>query len=376
MMMVTRIAFLILILVGFIGMSNRKKTDLGHDFKVIPITSKKPKPIEKTRHSYDSLFLPNLGDGFRDPLSGKVFTGKFIHKGVHKTIRIGKKISDSLFNEQWHTGFIGEKSLYPLMRGKVLEKYTREDSIYLRIEHVFLENGRPKNIIVHYGPFLSSPFNTNDTVHSECLGKIFNDPVFCIERQNALPVFIDRGLEKYLRENAVLTVPSTEKKLLVAVKKDYLLYYFENGQLLDSFDICLGQEPLGHKQQEGDNRTPEGEYRITEMEKGPFYGGTGPWLGDRWMHFSYPNRYDAYSGYQRGLLTKEQYQNIEKVDLQKGKTNSFTKLGGRVGLHGWNGSFMADGTQNLTWGCVCMQNPDIIALFEKVEMNTKLIILP
>lgn len=374
--MVTRIAFLILIVVGFIGMSNRKKTDLRHETEVIRITDDSAKTLEKPYHAYDSLFLEHLGEGFRDPLSGKVFTGKFSSRGESKTIRIQREKTAAFYIEKWQTGIKGEKSLYPIMRGKVIEKYTKADSIFLRMEHVFLENGRVKKFIVHYGPFQSSPLNTNDIVHSGVLGICFNDPVFRIESSDAMPVFMDQGLEKYLRENQMLTVPRHEKKLLVAIKQDYLLYYFEKGTVVDSFDICLGQEPVGHKQQEGDNRTPEGEYRITEMEKGPFYGGTGPWLGDRWMHFSYPNRYDAYSGYQRGLLTLDQFRNIEKTDLQKGKTNSYTKLGGRVGLHGWNGSFIANGTQNLTWGCVCMQNPDITALFDKVEMNTKLIILP
>jgi len=26
-----------------------------------------------------------------------------------------------------------------------------------------------------------------------------------------------------------------------------------------------------------------------------------------------------------------------------------TKLGGRIVIHGWNGDWIADGTQNLTW---------------------------
>ena len=51
-----------------------------------------------------------------------------------------------------------------------------------------------------------------------------------------------------------------------------------------------------------------------------------------------------------------------------------TKLGGSIVIHGWNGDWVADGKQNLTWGCISMHNADLEAFYDIVELNTKIII--
>lgn len=45
-------------------------------------------------------------------------------------------------------------------------------------------------------------------------------------------------------------------------KADRLMELYSGATRLRSYDIALGQNPLGHKQQRGDSRTPEGRYRI------------------------------------------------------------------------------------------------------------------
>ena len=45
-------------------------------------------------------------------------------------------------------------------------------------------------------------------------------------------------------------------------KADRKMYLLHNQTILETYDIALGFAPVGHKQVEGDGRTPEGAYLI------------------------------------------------------------------------------------------------------------------
>jgi len=49
---------------------------------------------------------------------------------------------------------------------------------------------------------------------------------------------------------------------VLVVKSERKLYLLRAGRVLREFDIALGLVPTGHKQREGDFRTPEGRYRL------------------------------------------------------------------------------------------------------------------
>ncbi|MEF1215351.1 L,D-transpeptidase family protein, partial [Vibrio alginolyticus] len=50
------------------------------------------------------------------------------------------------------------------------------------------------------------------------------------------------------------------------------MYLMEQGAVLKEYRIALGANPQGHKQEEGDNRTPEGEYTLDYViEDSAFY---------------------------------------------------------------------------------------------------------
>lgn len=63
-----------------------------------------------------------------------------------------------------------------------------------------------------------------------------------------------------------------EEKLPENITIDQLLVYkskrqllaFSNGQLIKTYKISLGRQPIGHKEFEGDNKTPEGIYTIND----------------------------------------------------------------------------------------------------------------
>jgi murein L,D-transpeptidase YafK len=50
---------------------------------------------------------------------------------------------------------------------------------------------------------------------------------------------------------------------IVVHKTSRKMELFRQGQLVASYRISLGLVPSGHKQREGDYRTPEGSYRLT-----------------------------------------------------------------------------------------------------------------
>ncbi|WP_240695228.1 L,D-transpeptidase family protein [Corallincola luteus] len=77
------------------------------------------------------------------------------------------------------------------------------------------------------------------------------------------------------------------------MKSERKMYLFDGSRLIREFDVALGANPKGHKQQEGDERTPEGGYQLDYIkEDSSFY---------RAMHVSYPNELDKQSAKERGV---------------------------------------------------------------------------
>jgi hypothetical protein len=179
-------------------------------------------------------------------------------------------------------------------------------------------------------------------------------------------------------EKVLPPLPDSLKKsdtLLVAYKSKYRMQLFYSGKLIKTYIIGLGQEPIGHKQQEGDNRTPEGDYRIIEKAIGPFTG-SNPYLGTRWMRLNYPNNADAAAGLKKKLITKAEHDKIVAANKAGTMPPKTTKLGGGIGIHGWYESWPGDDEQDLTWGCITLQNDQVEDLYPRVGIQTRVIIYP
>lgn len=163
--------------------------------------------------------------------------------------------------------------------------------------------------------------------------------------------------------------------LLIAWKSQYRMQLYYSGKLQKTYIIGLGQEPIGHKQQQGDNKTPEGNYRIIQKTVGPFTGGgSSAWLGTRWMRLNYPNNADAKSGLDRKLISRDEYNRIVLANKAGKEPPKNTKLGGGIGIHGWNGSWPGNDQQDLTWGCISLQNDQVEDLYDRVGLQTRVII--
>lgn len=141
-----------------------------------------------------------------------------------------------------------------------------------------------------------------------------------------------------------------EPKLPEHAKIDKIVVYksvrkmkvFENGKFLKTYKIALGKNPVGHKQHEGDNKTPEGLYFIEDRNaNSQFYKNLG---------ISYPNESDL--------------ENAEKI----GKP-----AGGDIKIHGLRNGKGKRGKfhrfKNWTAGCIAVTNPEMDELFDHVTQN-------
>ena len=174
-------------------------------------------------------------------------------------------------------------------------------------------------------------------------------------------------------------IPGDAKLFLLVLKHDYIMYVYSFGKRIGEYEIALSQEPVGHKQKEGDLKLPEGEYRICQKSRGPF--GTEPfwkrYLGPRWIRIDYPNRDDAERGLQDGIISKRDHERIQSAIDNHQTPPQHTALGGGIGIHGWTKEdWDNDGDRNLTWGCISMHNKDLTEFYELVEIGTAIRIVP
>ena len=80
----------------------------------------------------------------------------------------------------------------------------------------------------------------------------------------------------------------------VVVKKGARqLLLMKNGKVLKTFRVSLGGSPKGHKTQEGDQKTPEGDYRLTSRNRHSKFHKS--------ILISYPNAADRAQARKRGV---------------------------------------------------------------------------
>lgn len=145
----------------------------------------------------------------------------------------------------------------------------------------------------------------------------------------------------------VLAQPTVDQVRIL--KSDRKLQLVSAGHVLKEFKIALGGNPIGHKMQEGDGKTPEGLY-ILDYKKSDsaFYKA---------FHISYPNSVDTASAKSRGV-------------------NS----GGAIMIHGQkNGlGWLSRLSQRFDWtnGCVALHDSDMDILWGSVQEGTQVEIRP
>ena len=121
--------------------------------------------------------------------------------------------------------------------------------------------------------------------------------------------------------------------------------------------VALGHCPRGHKQWQGDGKTPEGRYRICLAREAGKYG--------RSLGLSYPNAEDARRALAQGQIDADTCRAIETAEAEGRRPPWGSPLGGEIYLH--EGDTDADWTA----GCVALAREDMAALYayrEKIEV--------
>lgn len=136
---------------------------------------------------------------------------------------------------------------------------------------------------------------------------------------------------------------------LLVRKSARSLELYEQGIKVATVPIALGAHPIGHKLEQGDERTPEGDYVIDYLHPRSSYSLA--------LHISYPATTDRLEALRQGR-----------------------DPGGNIMIHGLpNGmGFLGRTHRWLDWtnGCIALTNPEIRAVYRAVRPGTPIRILP
>ena len=134
-------------------------------------------------------------------------------------------------------------------------------------------------------------------------------------------------------------------------KSERKLYVYAGEQLLATYRVALGINPAGHKQREGDRRTPEGRYLLDYKNPHSAYF--------RSSHISYPNAADRAAARRLGVAPGG-------AIMIHGQPND-PEVRRRVRLYP-----SADWTD----GCIALSDRDMDALWKSVRVPIPIEITP
>ncbi|HEX8236560.1 MAG TPA: L,D-transpeptidase family protein [Abditibacteriaceae bacterium] len=174
------------------------------------------------------------------------------------------------------------------------------------------------------------------------------------------------------RKNLALPL---KKARIVVWKSQRRLDLFDGNQLVKTYRVALGSQPTGHKQQQGDGRTPEGQYFI--CTRNARTSAFHIFLG-----LSYPALPDATRAINNKAITWREYQAIRQRLASRNAPLWRTRLGGWVGIHGGSDASFAQrtarerGSSDWTAGCIALTNAEIREIYAATKMGTPVLVKP
>jgi murein L,D-transpeptidase YafK len=137
---------------------------------------------------------------------------------------------------------------------------------------------------------------------------------------------------------------------VVVEKAKRSMHLMQNGRVLKSYKVALGQDPVGHKTQQGDSRTPEGVYTVDFRRTVSRFNLA--------LRVSYPSPQDRQYAASRGV-----------------------DPGGEIYIHGQptggvSPARLAETGPDWTDGCVAVTNPEMQEIFALVRDGTAVEIRP
>jgi murein L,D-transpeptidase YafK len=136
---------------------------------------------------------------------------------------------------------------------------------------------------------------------------------------------------------------------VLVIKSEKQLYLMRAGEPFASFRVSFGSNPKGHKQEQGDGRTPEGRYILDYKNPGSAYYKS--------IHISYPNAKDRKEARKRGV-----------------------DPGGDIMIHGQKNGYgwLSLLAQRFNWtnGCIALSDKDMDTVWSAVKPGTPIEIKP
>ncbi len=136
---------------------------------------------------------------------------------------------------------------------------------------------------------------------------------------------------------------------IVVEKENRKLHLLNNGEVFRTFDIALGIAPIGDKEREGDQKTPEGLYSLDTRNPDSDY-----FLS---IHISYPSSADRSTARRKGY-----------------------DPGGAIMIHGQPNmpTFSAAYYRKEDWtnGCIAVSNSDMIDIWLMTPNEIPIEIMP
>lgn len=152
-----------------------------------------------------------------------------------------------------------------------------------------------------------------------------------------------------LTSSSVYSVSSQKADEVLVIKSERRLYLINNGKTFATYKVTFGGDPNGHKQIQGDQKTPEGKYLLDYKNANSRYYKS--------IHISYPNKKDR--------------ENAKRLGASPG---------GEIMIHGQlNGwEWAAPLVQLFSWtdGCIALTNKDMDQLWLAIDPGTPIEIKP
>ncbi|MFO1462869.1 MAG: L,D-transpeptidase family protein [bacterium] len=141
--------------------------------------------------------------------------------------------------------------------------------------------------------------------------------------------------------------PKVDK--IVVEKAERRMTLYQGNKVVKTYQVSLGKEPIGAKQEQGDHKTPEGHYSIDARNPNSNY--------HRALHISYPSARDREAAQARGVSPGGSV-------MIHGLPNSLPDFGAVHRLYDW------------TDGCIAVTNAEIEEIWDLVPNGTPIEILP
>jgi murein L,D-transpeptidase YafK len=165
------------------------------------------------------------------------------------------------------------------------------------------------------------------------------------------PFFVIAGIAILLFWAQPFTSPESipHADTVIIYKHSRTLELKRGDMILKRYQISLGRNPIGPKEMEGDNKTPEGKYLIDAHKENSGY--------HRALHLSYPSELQKRNAAIRGVEPGS-------AIMIHGLPNGLGWLGN---LHRWF---------DWTRGCIALTNAEIEEVYNAVADGTPVIVNP